>query len=218
MNKNPLEFLVTLVTVVTDALERMLVGILDGLRNTTDHASPSFHGLVAALLPFATPAPVAYLSARSATQFFEWDAGMAWVLAICVEGLGLVAWVSTAEAYLENKEQRIFWTFLGVASIYEVLLIALNVGLMVQDGAGKLYAFVLLLVCLLPALSAFFFGYNKLNAEARIAKAKAEKQAEEERLRQERRADRKEAQALKTQYAADAKQEALKKDNSFRKH
>lgn len=222
-NKNPLNFLVTLVTWIVDALEMTLVGILDGLRNTTDHASPSFFGLVAVILPFLTPMPVAYMSARSAMHFFQWDASMAWVLAISVEGLGLIAWVATVEAFLEHTKSgdrrvaKVVWVFGGIAAVYEILLVTLNVGLTLSEGADALYAFVLFLIVCFPAMSAFYYGYNKRLAEARINAKEAERRAEAERIRQEKRQDRKEAQELKLKYASDAKQEKFNKDKSFRK-
>lgn len=201
----------------------VLVGILDGLRNTTDHASPSFFGLVAVILPFLTPMPVAYMSARSAMHFFQWDTSMAWILAISVEGLGLIAWVATVEAFLEHAKTgsaqvaKVVWVFGAIAVAYEILLVTLNVGLTLHEGADGLYAFVLFLIVIFPAMSAFYYGYNKRLAEARIATKEAAAKAEAERLRQERRADRKEAAELKLKFAADTKQEALKKDKSFRK-
>lgn len=88
--------------------------------------------------------------------------------------------------------------------------------LSLSEGADGLYAFVLFLIVCFPAMSAFYYGFNKRQAEARIAAQEAERKAEAERIRQERRADRKEAQALKMQYAKDA--EGLKlKDKPFRK-
>lgn len=128
-NNNPLRWIVTLVEWIVDALEMVLVGILDGLRNTTDHASPSFFGLVAVILPFLTPMPVAYMSAQSAMHFFDWDVRMAWVLALSVEGLGLIAWVATVEAFLEHVKSgseriaRVVWVFGGIAIVYELLLV-----------------------------------------------------------------------------------------------
>lgn len=209
-NKNPLQFLVTIVQWVVDAAEMVLVGVLDGLRNATDHASPSFFGLVAVVLPFLTPAPVAYMSAQSAMEFFQWTPNMAWILAISVEGLGLIAWVATVEAFLQyantgdQRYARIVWVFGGIAFAYEILIVTLNVGLELHAGADGLFAFVLFLICMFPAMSAFYYGHNKRLAEMRIAKKEAEAKAEAERLRIERREDRQKAQELKLKYAAEA--------------
>ena len=60
------------------------------------------------------------------------------------------------------------------------------------------------------------YGLHKREVNAQLAQERAEAKALAEKMRQEKRQDRKEAWALKMQYAADAKQEKLQ-DKSFRK-
>jgi hypothetical protein len=49
-----------------ETLARSLVVLFDGVKNAIDHANPSLFGLVATLLPFALPLPVAFMTAHSA--------------------------------------------------------------------------------------------------------------------------------------------------------
>ena len=88
-----------------------------------------------------------------------------------------------------------------MAGAYEALLILINVVLAWKDGADLLYAITLLFICMLPALSAAMYGLHKREVIALLDREAVERKTEAERLRQEKRADRKEAQAMKVQYA-----------------
>jgi hypothetical protein len=115
---------------------------------------------------------------------------------------GIIAGVNA-----KNEKISEFVNFLWLVAIaYEALLILINVVLAWKDGADGLYALTLFFVCLLPALSAAMYGLHKREVNALLANEASEKKAEAEKLRQERRADRKEAAALKnkTVYAAEA--------------
>ncbi len=211
----------------TDTLFGTLAGVLvsffDGLRQAVDHANPSLFGLVATLLPFALPLPVAFMTAHSAQKFFQWDPWAANVLGFGLEGLGLLVWVMLVDAIvarLNNDNEKIndFVNFLwGVAIAYEALLIFINVILSWNDGAGLTYGLTLLLICLLPALSASMYGLHKRAVNAQLARERTEAANQKEKERQERREDRIKAQELKLRLAADTKQEQLK-DKSFRKN
>ena len=121
--------------------------------------------------------------------------------------------VTSANEKIENYV-NFLW---GAAIAYEILLVSLNVILAIQEGAGVVYALTLLLVCLLPALSAVMYGLHKRETNAQLATEQTAAQALAEKIRQEKREDRKAAQALKMQYAANSKMEALKENKSFRK-
>jgi hypothetical protein len=223
MNKdNPLNTLVRIVEHIVDVLAGILVALFDGIKNAVDHANPSLFALVATLLPFALPLPVAFMTAHSARTFFGWDPWAANVLGFGLEGLGLLAWVKLVDAVLEQvrskneKIANVVLMYAAVALVYELLLVFLNVVLAWKDGADWQYIIVLVCVCLLPALSAMLYGYQKREVEHQLEAEKLSKLEEAERIRQERRADRKEAAELKLKYAKEA--EALKlKDKPFRK-
>jgi ABC-type multidrug transport system fused ATPase/permease subunit len=206
-------------TVLT--LAKVLVSLFDGVKEAIDHANPSLFGLVATLLPFALPLPVAFMTAHSAQTFFEWDRWAANVLGFGLEGLGLLVWVKLVDgmiARLQSSNEKIadFVGFLwGVAIAYELLLILINVVLTWNEGASITYALTLLLVCLLPALSAAMYGLHRRETMRQLELEKQEAKAQKEKERQEKREDRKAAQALKMQYAADA--EKVKLEKPFRK-
>src|SRR5215216_4487537 len=128
MNKdNPLNTLVRIVEHIVDVLAGILVALFDGIKNAVDHANPSLFALVATLLPFALPLPVAFMTSHSALTFFHWDPWAANVLGFGLEGLGLLVWVKLVDAYiasLSNAKIENFVGFLaGVAIVYEALLV-----------------------------------------------------------------------------------------------
>lgn len=206
---------------LVNTLAETLVSLFDGVKRAVDHSNPSLFALVATLLPFALPLPVAFMTSHSARTFFNWDPWAANVLGFGLEGLGLLVWVKLVDAYIAsintpNEKAENFVGFLaGVAIVYEALLVLINVVLALKDGADGMYAMVLFLVCLLPALSAATYGIHRretMHALDREAKARAE---QKEKERQEKRQERKEARELKLRYASET-EEAKLKDKSFR--
>lgn len=217
---NDRNLIVSVMDWLVNTLARTLVSLFDGVKNAVDHANPSLFALVATLLPFALPLPVAFMTSHSAREFFNWDPWAANVLGFGLEGLGLLVWVKLVDAIIasvQNKNIENYVTFLWTVAIaYEAVLILVNVILALSEGVSLIFALALLLICFLPALSAAMYGLHRKETMSQLERERKEIQEQKERERQERRQDRKEAQALKMQYAADTKQEALKQ-KSFRK-
>jgi hypothetical protein len=204
---------------LVNTLAETLVSLFDGVKRAVDHSNPSLFALVATLLPFALPLPVAFMTSHSAQTFFRWDPWAANVLGFGLEGLGLLVWVKLVDAYIAainstNDKAENFVTFLaGVAIVYEALLVLINVVLALKDGANGMYALVLFLVCLLPALSAATYGIHRRETMNQLERERTASQAQKERERQERREDRKQAQELKLRYAKDTPRIDLEKSN-----
>jgi hypothetical protein len=217
--KNPF---VKVVGALVDTLARSLVALFDGVKNAIDHANPSLFSLVATLLPFALPLPVAFMTSHSAREFFQWDSWAANVLGFGLEGLGLLVWVKLVDGIIANvtsQNQKVenYVTFLWfVAIAYEAVLILLNVILAWNDGASVMYGLTLLLICFLPALSAAMYGLHRRETIAQLERERREALEQKERERQERRADRKEAAELKLKMQYAAETEGLKEARKFR--
>lgn len=219
---NPLSFIVTGVRWIIDALARALVALFDGIKAAVDHSNLSLFALVATALPFILPLPVAFMSSHSAQKFFGWEPWAANVLGFGLEGLGLLAWVRLVDSILDvvrsaNRRLTVIVVVYGlVALVYEILLIFLNTVLAYRDGADSDYVIVLTCICLLPALSAAIYAAHRQTTERALEREKQEAKDLAEKIRQEQRADRKEARELKLKYAADAKGEKLERP-PFRK-
>lgn len=204
---------------IVDTLAKTLVSLFDGVKRAVDHSNPSLFALVATLLPFLLPLPVAFMTSHSAQTFFGWEPWAANVLGFGLEGLGLLVWVKLVDgiiAGVQSKNEKVenYVNFLWVVAIaYEVLLVVINVILAFNDGASLLYAIALFLICLLPALSASMYGLHQRETIHRLEREKQAVLDQKEKERQERRQDRKEAQALKLQYAKDVDALELEKSS-----
>lgn len=208
---------------LVDTLARTLVTLFDGVKSAIDHANPSLFGLVATLLPFALPLPVAFMTAHSAQKFFGWDPWAANTLGFGLEGLGLLVWVKLVDGIIartqsQNGKVEDFVNFLwGVAIAYEAVLILVNVILAWRDGASFIYALTLLLICFLPALSAAMYGLHRREVMTQLEREKKTQAEQKEKERLERRQDRKEAAELRLRYASDVKQERTTDSKPFRR-
>jgi hypothetical protein len=206
---------------LVDTLAKTLVSLFDGVKNAMDHSNPSLFALVATLLPFALPLPVAFMTSHSAREFFGWDPWAANVLGFGLEGLGLLVWVKLVDAIIANiqstneKIENYVGFLWGVAIAYEMLLIVINVILALKDGADIIYALALLLVCLLPALSAAMYGLHKREVIHQLAREQIELKEWKERERQEAKAreerDHREAQELAERIRQERREDALRR-------
>jgi hypothetical protein len=236
-------FIVTAADWIFSTIARVLASLFNGMRHAVEHATPSLFGLVATLLPYLLPLPVAWMTSHSAQTFFGWDAWAAWILGLGLEGLGLLVWVRLVDSIIarttNEKIEDVVNYLWGVAISYEAVLVLINVILAFREGASVVYALTLLLICFLPALSAAMYGLHRretINVLARETQARQDRQLREEeerrrrgvdeieyqrqlaeKIRQERRQDAIKRAELKLQYSADTKQEELKKDKTFRK-
>ena len=195
-------FLVKVFDMFIDTVTELFVSLFDGLLRGVDHATPSTFALDATLLPWMLPLPIAFMTASSLETYFGWEHWASLTMGLGLEGLGILVWARLANAVVEKRiSNGALWMLGGVAAVYETILIVLNVVLALRHGTDGYYALVLFLVCLLPALSAILYGYHKYDVIHKLAEEQAAAVALAEKIRQEKREDRKAAQALK--YAKD---------------
>jgi hypothetical protein len=211
------DFVTAIFGTVVRTLERVIVVFWDGLRNATVHGTPSLVGFVAAIAPVLAPIPLATMTAISLQEYLNWLPYQAILMAIVIECAGFPLWVFFTESLLRDGWRGTTAQFtLGAAVlVYESILVLINVVTAVTNGTQGTTALILFLACLFPALCAIAFGYTNTANKQEIERERREAAELAERMRQERRADRKEAQALKVRYASDTKQEKL--DKPFRK-
>src|SRR5688572_32275732 len=117
MNTNEKNTLVRATDGLVSTLAQMLVSLFDGIKGAIDHANPSLFSLVATLLPFLLPLPVAFMTSHSAREFFGWDPWAANVLGFGLEGLGLLVWVKLVDGIIasittKNEKVENYVTFL----------------------------------------------------------------------------------------------------------
>jgi hypothetical protein len=196
--------IVGVVGVLVRILERSFVVFWDGLRNATMHGTPSLLGFIAAVSPIVAPLWTAIQTAHSLAEFMHQPVYQAVIGAIALEFIGFELWVFLTEI-LMNKQwegSRIQYALAGGVIVYELALILVNVILMAQnETGGDVFTQVVIMfaMCLLPALAAIGYGYiNALN-KATLARLEREQKELAEKIRQERRQDKKERDALRAE-------------------
>jgi len=210
--------IVTIIGTVVRTLERSIVVFWDGLKNATVHGTPSLLGFIAAIAPVLAPIPIATQTAVSLQKYMDWYTFQAVIMAVVIECAGFVLWVFLTEAIMQDGWQGTTtqYTFAGAVVVYEAILILINVGLAASAGTRGTMAWILFLACLFPALCSIAYGYGNTHNKRQLERERKEAAELAEKIRQERRQDRKEAQALKIQYASDTKQEGLSETPKFR--
>jgi hypothetical protein len=179
-------------------LERSFVVFWDGLRSATIHGTPSLLGFVAAVSPILAPLGTAIQTAFSLQTYMHMWLFQAVVLAISIEFIGFELWVFATETWLRDgwtgTTRQIVLTA-GVVA-YETILILINV-MLAGQGLFSTLGGILFLMCFLPALAAVGYGFQNMEHKAMLERERQEAAELAERLRQERRQDRKEARAMK---------------------
>lgn len=196
---------VAIIGTLVRTMERSFVVFWDGLRNATVHGTPSLLGFIAAVSPIVAPLWTAIQTAHSLAEFMHQPAYQAIIGAVALEFIGFELWVFLTEI-LMNKQwdgSRVQYALAGGVIVYELALILLNVILMAQNETGGdifTRVVIMLAMCLLPALAAIGYGYiNTLN-KAGLERERQEAKEQAEKIRQEKRADRKEQAALRNKF------------------
>ena len=197
----------TIVGTIVRTVERSIVVFWDGLRNATEHGTPSLLGFVAAFLPVLTPLPIAVMTGHSLAVYFGWEPWQANTMSAGIEGAGFVLWVTLTETFIRDgwRGTVMQFFFSGAVVVYMGLLIGINVSAAQQEGNTGTYALLLVLMCLFPALSAIAYGYRNHDNTSKLERQDQAAAELAEKIRQEKREDRKELQRLKlsNQFNAD---------------
>lgn len=140
-----------------------------------EDANPAIFALLATVLPFLTPFPIAALTAISAeTYLFAGHVTISWIFVAVLEGLGLLVTSYLTDAvlkYIGSKNTREIWKIflLGIVTIvYIAILIGLNVQLKAANSkSDPAYLLIITLMCFLPLISGVLYGYAKFNRDTK---------------------------------------------------
>jgi hypothetical protein len=171
-----------------------LANIFDWVGDTFERLSPAMFRMLSTVLPYLTPLPVAWLTAKHAAQFLGFTSEISVVFVVMLEGIGLWATTELVDAFVEAVRSKNWksWgvvAFLSVVVIaYVTLLISLNVTL--QKAAGNTnptMSYVLTLICFLPLIAGCLNGYRKVKLETKTQMhlAKEHQEALDAQIRQE---------------------------------
>lgn len=169
-----------------------LARIFEWLGDVFEKFNPSAFRFLAAVLPYMTPLPVAWLTSASSSKFLGFPKEVAFIFVFTLEGIGLwftALLVDSVVAWVRSRNPKTFSVvalFALVVTIYVALLVNLNVTLEEATGTGnKAHARVITLLCFLPLLTGIGNGYYKLvlehKTEVEIARDLEIRKREEEK-------------------------------------
>jgi len=182
-----------------------LARIFDWLGEAFEKFNPSAYRFIAAILPYLTPFPVAWLTAHSSEKFLGFTPEIAFIFVVSLEGIGLwltslfvdgvVDWIRS-----RNWKTGAIVLVLGSAvSAYIYILVSLNVSLESVSGVvNPIYSRVVTLLCFLPLITGIGNGYYKLKLRADTVSEESHKYQLDlaERIRKEKNEARRETKLI----------------------
>jgi len=167
---------------------------------TFEKFNPALFRLLATILPYSTPFPVAWYTSRSAQEFLSFTPEIAGVFVFGLEGMGILFTSLFVDAVIDWIRSRNVKTFSLVAmfgavvSAYVFLLVRLNVTLeQINNSDGnQALSQVITLMCFLPLLTGIGNGYYKWKLENKFSESektqweRQQDEKEKERRSQER--------------------------------
>jgi hypothetical protein len=172
----------------------ILAVLFDWIGEVFERLSPAMFRMLSTVLPYLTPLPVAWLTAKHAAQFLNFTKEISIVFVVMLEGIGLWATTELVDAFVEAVRSRNWksWGVVGfltaVVVAYITLLISLNVTLQKAVGdASPTMSYVLTLICFLPFIAGSLNGYRKVKLETKtqMQVAKEHQEEVEAKIRQE---------------------------------
>lgn len=151
---------------------RWLAQVFENLGETFEKFNPAAFKFLAAILPYSTPFPVAWLTMRSAERFLEFDPIVAFIFVFGLEGMGLWFTSLFVDSIIDVIRSRnpktiaLVVLFGLVVFAYVFLLVNLNVTLKASSGEpNPTLEKVITLLCFLPLLTGVGNGYYKWKLE-----------------------------------------------------
>ena len=142
------------------------------LGDSVEAFGPSIYRLLAAVLPYSTPIPVAWLTMKSAEFLLQFDPWVSFVFVFGLEGIGIWftgLFVEALVDYINSKNRKSFAMVLLfglVVAGYIYILVNLNVVLKnAAGGANPSLSKVVTLLCFLPLMTGVGNGYYKLKLD-----------------------------------------------------
>lgn len=154
--------------------ETKLAKFFNWLGDSVEAFGPSAYRFLAAVLPYLTPLPVAWLTMKSAETFLSFEPWVSFVFVFGLEGIGLWftgLFVEAVVDFIKSRNLKTFGLvilFGAVVIAYIRILVTLNVTLKAATGnANADLSQVITLLCFLPLLTGVGNGYYKIKLESK---------------------------------------------------
>lgn len=198
-----------------------LATIFDWLGDAIERFGPSAFRFLAAVLPYLTPIPVAWLTADSSAEFLNFPPQIAFLFVFALEGIGL--WftsllVDAVVDWVRSRNWKSFTPvllFLGTVVVYVYILVNLNVTLEEAVGSpNPALSRVITLLCFLPLLTGIGNGYYKLKLDYKTQSELDRQHREDLELRNRQMEEEAEFRKLESQKDERLQKYRLKYENS----
>lgn len=163
-----------------------LAAIFDFIGDALERFNPAAFRFLSAVLPYLTPIPVAWLTARSASLYLHFDSTVAFIFVFCLEGIGLWFTSLLVDSVVDWVRSRNWKSFVPVVLFfiavisYVYLLVNLNVTLESASGnSNPVLSKVITLMCFLPLITGIGNGYYKLKLDYKTDLEESKKRKEE---------------------------------------
>lgn len=171
-----------------------LANFFESLGEMFEKFNPAAFRFLAAVLPYSTPFPVAWLTMKSAETFLSFTPAVAFTFVFGLEGMGLWFTSLFVDSIIDvirsrnGKTIALVVLFGVVVAAYVFLLVNLNVTLKASSGdSDPALERVITLLCFLPLLTGVGNGYYKwkLEQEAKAEEKEAQTIQREDEIRKE---------------------------------
>lgn len=149
-----------------------LADIFNWLGEVFEKFNPAAFRFLAALLPYLTPLPVAFISQANATKFLNLKPGVSGIFVFCLEGIGLWFTSLFVDAVVEAIRSKNWKAWLNVlmfaVAVASYVVILININVIIEQSSGRVdpaYSRLITLLCFLPLITGIGNGYYKLKLE-----------------------------------------------------
>lgn len=171
-----------------------LADIFNWLGEVFEKFNPAAFRFLAALLPYLTPLPVAFISQANATKFLNLKPGVSGIFVFCLEGIGLWFTSLFVDAVVEAIRSKNWKAWLNVlmfaVAVTSYVVILININVIIEQSSGRVdpaYSRLITLLCFLPLITGIGNGYYKLKLEQKTNTEIAQEREleQQDKIRQE---------------------------------
>ena len=152
--------------------KNFLADLFNILGEIFERFNPAAFRFLAAVLPYLTPLPVAFISQANATKFLNLTSGVSGVFVFCLEGIGLWFTSLFVDAVVDAIRSRNAKAWLNVlmfaVAVTAYVVILININVIIEQSSGNVnpaYSRLITLLCFLPLITGIGNGYYKLKLE-----------------------------------------------------
>lgn len=177
----------------------ILANFFDWIGDALERFNPSAFRFLAAVLPYLTPIPVAWLTAHSSSEFLSFTPIVAFIFVFALEGIGLWFTTMLVDSVVDWVRSKNWKSFVPVllfsATVWAYVYLLVNLNVTLEQASGNVnpaLSKVITLLCYLPLITGVGNGYYKLKLEHKTSTeiAKLHQEEVDAKIRAEKSSER----------------------------